>query len=128
MKSRLLSGLAGLIFGIVIGVIFIAIFTSILQSASAYEDFVEEVSGGFIKILAVCSLVPAAIFLIVPEDRGWSPKFGLSIGILILILVITVIALIFTTFGVINSIATFFIIAALFSGGGSILVIIIFDR
>ena len=125
MKERLLSGLVGLIFGLFVGAIFIAMFTSMLQSANAYENFLREVPGGFIKILAVCGLVPAAVFLIIPES--WGARIALSIALLIVILIITIIALIFSTFGAVNSIATFFVIAALFSGGGSILVIIISD-
>ena len=123
MKKRLLAGLVGLIFGLIVGALFIAMFTSMLENANAYNNFVNEVPGGFLKILAVCSLVPAAIFLLIPES--WAARILTSLEVLFIILVITIIALIVSTFGVVNSIATFFLIAALFGGGSSVIIIII---
>ena len=89
MKKRLLTGFVGLLFGAMIGALFTASFTSMLNSANAYQDFINEVPNGFLKILATCALVPAAIFLLIPE--GWGIRIILSLAVLFIILVITII-------------------------------------
>ena len=123
MKERLSSGLVGLIFGLIVGGLFIAGFSSLLNNANAYEDFVNEVPWGFLKILGVCALVPATVFLIIPES--WAARVMISLFLLFVILIITIIALIISTFGVVNSIATFFLIGSLFCSGSSVIIIII---
>ena len=123
MKERLSSGLVGLILGFLIGIIFISTIASILYTTDSYEVFLDEVPGGFIKILAICSLVPASVFSIMPKASRARTTF--PIALLIAIFLITIIALIFSSFVVINSLVTFFVTASLLLGGGAILVIIL---
>ena len=109
-----------------IGGLFIAVFTGMLENANAYDDFVREVPGGFLKIVAVCALVPAIVFLSVRD--GYSTTFRrvvFSLIALFVILIITFFALLFATYGTINTLTTIFVIAALFGGGGRVLLIII---
>ena len=121
--QRLFAGFVGLLFGLAIGAWFNTMFTSMLNSAHAYNDFIEEVPDGFAKIMAVCALVPATIFLLISD--GWIPRIVISLIVLFIILVITIIVLIVSTFGVVNTLATVFLIAALFGGGSSVIIIII---
>lgn len=122
-KGRLCAGLVGLVLGLIVGALFCFCFSSLLHGANAYDDFINEVPFGFLKIMSVCALIPAVVFLLVPE--GWGTRMGISAILLLMILMLTIIALAVSTFGVAETLLTVFLIASLLSGGGTVLVIII---
>ena len=122
-KKILRSGAQGAVFGLIVGIIFCVVFTSLLNNANAYNDFITEVPFGFAKIIIVCISVPAIIFMLLPDDGFF--RFKLSLIALSVVLVITFIVLVISTYGIANVILTVLMIAVLVGGGGRILIIII---